>query len=114
MDLNELAHGLKALSDPTRLKIVALLKIRPLCICELVPLFGISQPAISRHMHRLRDAGLVTETRRGQWVFFRLNPERLEAFRGALEQLPNVQNEIGRMESKALVVPCIPTEVVPR
>lgn len=114
MDLNELAHGLKALSDPTRIKIVALLKIRPLCVCELVPLFGISQPAISRHMHRLREAGLVTETRRGQWVFFGLNPERLEALRGALDQLPNVQNEIERLESAGLVVPCTPTEVVRR
>jgi ArsR family transcriptional regulator len=67
MDVKQTADALKALGDPTRLKIVALLQSRDCCVCELVPVFQISQPAISKHMSRLKNAGLVTENRKGQW-----------------------------------------------
>lgn len=66
MDLEVLADTLKALGDPTRLKIVSLLNVRDCCICELVPLFGISQPSVSKHMSRLKTSGLVKENRKGR------------------------------------------------
>jgi ArsR family transcriptional regulator len=61
----------RVLGDDTRLQILALLRIREACVCELVELFGISQPAISEHLRRLREAGLVEDERRGMWVFYR-------------------------------------------
>jgi len=89
-----LADMIKALGDPTRLKIIALLKIRDCCVCELVPLFGISQPAISKHMSRLKTVGFISEKRQGQWVVYSLNQVKLEAVGIALNQLPDMTSEL--------------------
>lgn len=90
MELESLTEALKALADPTRLKIISLLHGRECCVCELIPLFGISQSAVSKHMHRLKQSGLVTEQRRGQWVFYSLNRNRLKAIASALGHLPDL------------------------
>lgn len=61
------------LSDVTRLRSVFLLHAEGrLCVCELVHALEVSQPKISRHLAQLRDGGLVTDERRGQWVHYRL------------------------------------------
>ena len=67
-----LANLLRALGDDTRLQILALLAARPYCVCELVDLFPIHQPAVSGHLRRLKAAELVTDERRGQWVYYAL------------------------------------------
>ncbi|WP_323750590.1 metalloregulator ArsR/SmtB family transcription factor [Marinobacter sp.] len=64
----------RALSDELRL--IALLLIRhknELCVCELTDAFEVSQPKVSRHLAILRDYGLVTAERRGQWVYYSIN-----------------------------------------
>ena len=48
------------------------------CVCELQPLFDISQPTLSHHLKKLRDAGVVGVERRGLWAFYYVNPESLE------------------------------------
>ncbi|MGD8191431.1 ArsR/SmtB family transcription factor [Brevibacillus ginsengisoli] len=106
MELKKLANALKALGDPTRLKMIALLNARDCCVCELVPIFNISQPAISRHMSRLKAEGLVNEQRKGQWVFYSLNREQLEAIGFALANLPDVTEEFKALEEKGLLVCC--------
>ena len=65
------ADLLRTLGDETRLKMLALLCRRELCVCEIVDLFPVSQPAISGHLRRLKDAGLVQDERRGMWVYYR-------------------------------------------
>ncbi|MFY0543612.1 ArsR/SmtB family transcription factor [Brevibacillus sp. H7] len=105
-DTKPLVNALKALADPTRLKIIALLNTRSCCVCELVPIFGISQPAISKHMSRLKHADLVTESRKGQWVFYSLNREQLEWVRAALGNLPDYTDEFAKMEEQGLLVTC--------
>ena len=61
------------LSDATRLRSVLLLHAEGrLCVCELVHALEVSQPKISRHLAQLRDAGLLADERRGQWVHYRL------------------------------------------
>jgi len=67
---------LKALADPTRLAMVAALRRapEPVCICDFTGALDLSQPTISHHMARLRDAGLVEYEKRGIWVYYRLNP----------------------------------------
>ena len=45
-----------------------------LCVCELTHALGLSQPKISRHLATLRDAGLVSDRRQGQWIYYRLHP----------------------------------------
>lgn len=106
MEFNKLADALKALGDPTRLKIISLLKSRDCCVCELVPIFGISQPSISKHMSRLKNENLVTETRRGQWVFYSLNRSQLEAIGLGLANLPDFTEEFTKLEKQGLLVCC--------
>lgn len=106
MDLEVLADTLKALGDPTRLKIVSLLNVRDCCICELVPLFGISQPSVSKHMSRLKTSGLVKENRKGMWVFYSLNKALLAEVGVSLANLPNPSEELKVLEAKGLLVTC--------
>jgi ArsR family transcriptional regulator len=68
------AELLKALADPTRLQILGVLKraAEPVCICDFTAAFDLSQPTISHHMGKLKDAGLVEATRSGIWSYYRL------------------------------------------
>jgi len=106
MDILQLADCLKALGDPTRLKMVALLNRRDFCVCEFVPIFKISQPAVSKHVHRLKVSGFVTENRRGQWVFYSLNRKRLEEIGFELTHLPDLSAEVEQLEQQGLLVTC--------
>ena len=65
---------LKALADPTRLQMVGALKrsAQPVCICDFTAAFNLSQPTISHHVGKLRDAGLVEVTKKGIWAYYRL------------------------------------------
>jgi ArsR family transcriptional regulator len=68
-----LAIVVKALADPTRLRIVDVLrKATPeaICQCELVPLFDMSQPGLAKHLKILRDAGVIDCERRGTWAYY--------------------------------------------
>ena len=62
----------KAVSDPTRIRILSALSVRPLCVCEIVEITRLGQPAVSRHLGILRDAGLVEDRREGQYVNYHL------------------------------------------
>ncbi|MCG6866142.1 MAG: metalloregulator ArsR/SmtB family transcription factor [Thiogranum sp.] len=65
----------KALADLTRLRILRLLILEgELCVCELTHALGEIQPKISRHLALLKEVALVLDERRGQWVYYRLNP----------------------------------------
>lgn len=65
---------LKALADPTRLQMIGILKraVQPVCICDFTAAFDLSQPTISHHMAKLKDAGLVDVTRQGIWAYYTL------------------------------------------
>jgi ArsR family transcriptional regulator len=69
----------KALSDPVRLQLVDVLRKHAgkVCVCELVPLFELSQPTVSHHLKVLRDAGLVGSERRGLWAYYYVIPDAL-------------------------------------
>ena len=86
--LDSLASTFKALGDPTRLSMLGLLRIRDLCVCEFVTLFGLSQPSISQHLRRLKEAGLVTCRRRGTWVIYHLADDLPPFVAAALDALP--------------------------
>lgn len=72
-----LSEALKALADPTRLQMVAILRdaTESVCICDLTATFDLSQPTISHHMARLRSAGLVEADRGGKWCYYRLRTD---------------------------------------
>ena len=70
-----LAAG-KALGDATRLDIFRLIAAQdaPICACEVVDRFAVSQPTVAHHLRTLRDAGLITAERRGVWVYYAVDP----------------------------------------
>jgi ArsR family transcriptional regulator, arsenate/arsenite/antimonite-responsive transcriptional repressor len=72
----------KALGDPIRLQLVDVLRKHAgkVCVCELVPLFDLSQPTVSHHLKVLREAGIVASERRGLWAYYYVIP-------GALDEL---------------------------
>ena len=75
-----------ALSDPTRLRCLALLHVQgELCVCELTRALGQSQPKISRHLALLRDLGIVKARREGVWMHYHLHPGLPDWARGVLE-----------------------------
>ena len=70
----------KALADPVRLQLVDVLRKHAgkVCVCELVPLFELSQPTVSHHLKVLRDAGIVGSERQGLWAYYYVIPDGLE------------------------------------
>jgi ArsR family transcriptional regulator len=70
----------KALGDPIRLQLVDVLRKHAgeVCVCELVPLFDLSQPTVSHHLKKLREAGIVGSERRGLWAYYYVKPESLK------------------------------------
>ncbi len=78
------AFGFKALSDPTRLRLlsqVAAQDCATVCACDLGATLGISQPTVSHHMKKLVEAGLVTREQRGRWAHYAVVPEAFALLR---------------------------------
>lgn len=71
--MNQLSEYFKTLSDQTRLRIIVLLSCKSLCVCEICDILKESQPKISRHLAKLRDAGFIIDKRHDQWVYYSLN-----------------------------------------
>ena len=79
MKMLPLAEMFQAVSDPTRLRILALLARMELSVGELAQLLGQSQPRVSRHVRILADAGIVDRRKEGSWVFLAIaDPSRTE------------------------------------
>jgi ArsR family transcriptional regulator len=79
-EAERMAMVAKALGDPVRLQLVDVLRKHAgkVCVCELVPLFDLSQPTVSHHLKKLRDAGIVGSEREGLWAYYYVIPEALE------------------------------------
>jgi ArsR family transcriptional regulator len=74
-----MAEVAKALGDPVRLQLVDVLRKHAgkVCVCELVPLFDLSQPTVSHHLKVLRAAGIVGSERQGLWAYYYVIPDAL-------------------------------------
>lgn len=81
------AQLFQALSDPTRLEIVARLRTGERCVCDLQDLLDAAQSRLSFHLKVLRECGLVTDRREGRWVYYTLNADALAAARSQLDDL---------------------------
>src|SRR5215210_2793933 len=75
-----MARAAKALGDPIRMQLVDVLRRHAgkVCVCELVPLFEVSQPTLSHHLKVLRDPGVVDSEREGLWAYYYVVPDSLE------------------------------------
>lgn len=95
----------KTLSDPTRLRLLNLLAEGEVCVCDLHGTLGLDQPKVSRHLARLRSAGLVEVERNGKWMHYRLAQQGdplvrdvLKGLRAWMRQHPPLNSERGRLE----------------
>lgn len=86
-----MAEDFKLLGDKTRLTILALLKNKEMCVCDIVEQLNVSQSSTSQHLRKLKSAGIVNETRRGQWVYYSLNTEGKDYILDALKYLPQMK-----------------------
>jgi ArsR family transcriptional regulator len=79
-EAERMAEIAKALGDPARLQLVDVLRKHAgkVCVCELVPLFDLSQPTVSHHLKVLRRAGIVDSERQGLWAYYFVKPAALE------------------------------------
>lgn len=83
----DLAHVLKALADPARLRllsIVAASEGAEACVCDLIEPVGLSQPTVSHHLKILTSAGFLTRSKRGTWAYYALVPGALDRIAGLL------------------------------
>jgi ArsR family transcriptional regulator len=79
-EAERIASIAKALGDPIRLQLIDVLRKHAgkVCVCELVPLFDVSQPTLSHHLKKLREVGIVDSERRGLWAYYYVLPEALK------------------------------------
>ena len=85
----DLARKLKALADPTRLRLVSIVAAsegEEACVCDLIEPVGLSQPTVSHHLRILMEAGFLSRSKRGTWAYYKLVPGAL----GQLSQLLDV------------------------
>ena len=83
----QLAGVLKAIAEPTRLRLLSLVAAHEggeACVCDLTAPVGLSQPTVSHHLKILVDAGLLHREKRGVWAYYRLVPDRLTQVAAAL------------------------------
>ena len=89
VDLTRTVQRLRALSDPTRLEIIDLLKPGEQCVCELTSALDAAQSRLSFHLKVLKDAGLVTDRRDGRWVYYTLAQDAVEEVATFLTDAPS-------------------------
>jgi ArsR family transcriptional regulator, arsenate/arsenite/antimonite-responsive transcriptional repressor len=83
----DLARLLKALADPTRLRLVSMVAAHEggeACVCDLTGPLGLTQPTISHHLKVLVDAGIFTRDKRGVWAYYALVPSAMDALSAML------------------------------
>ncbi|MTW87556.1 metalloregulator ArsR/SmtB family transcription factor [Virgibacillus dakarensis] len=107
-EIDKAANILKLLGDKTRLTMMKLMDNHACCVCEFVEIFQFSQPAISQHLRKLKDIGLVVEERKGQWIFYSVNKnnEYYLFIQPILDQLPSQDYKIKELEEKGTRINC--------
>lgn len=107
-DLEEVSLVLKLLGDKTRLTMMKLLEKQECCVCELVEIFKTSQPSVSQHLRKLKDAGLVKENRKGQWIFYSINSnsKHNELIQKLMFYVPSQDQELAELDKKGLRISC--------
>jgi len=108
--MKEAVQVFKSFSNPTRLRILLLLRERDLCVCELAFVLGMEQSRVSHQLRVLRNAGLVEDRREGKWIIYRIAPEKKKRLRpvfrwfaeGNLSASEKVARDRGQLGSPGL------------
>jgi ArsR family transcriptional regulator len=103
--IKEFIRVMKALSDPSRVRVLKLLQAGELCVCEIQKVLGLAQSTVSKHMKILEDAGLVNRKRQGTWIIYSLadnsDSEYTKTMLAELHNWLDDDEELGQMR-KAL------------
>lgn len=113
--LRELVQVAKALGHPARLRILAMLSGRTLCVCQMTSVLELASSTVSGHLNELRRSGLVTEDKQGKLVFYRLDPHSpfAELLSDTLA-FANTDPTIDRDRSVVDQVRAVPIEILTR
>jgi ArsR family transcriptional regulator, arsenate/arsenite/antimonite-responsive transcriptional repressor len=105
--LTALDRVLKGLADPTRVRILGLLRAGDVCVCHIHESLGVPQSKASRHLAYLRRTGLVETEKRGLWVYYRLAPRTDASHRAVLDAVlrcaghfPTARRDATRLEKR--------------
>lgn len=108
MDYKQMEQSLKAVSDETRMLILKYLSKEALCICEFTELLEMTQPAISQHMRKLKQANLICEEKRGRWTIWSLNKDHtlFGMLTALLDMLPEPEHTVESLIAEGKKVNC--------
>ena len=111
-DYTELSERIKLLAHPERLRILDALRRDSECVCHLEALLGKPQPYVSQQLRVLRDAGVISDEKQGQNVFYRLTDARLNAWLDVV--LGPVNGDLPEMARHKQVIACVCPKCTPQ
>ncbi|RKY51832.1 MAG: ArsR family transcriptional regulator [Candidatus Neomarinimicrobiota bacterium] len=85
--MRDLIKIFKALSDENRIRILKMLEIKPLCVCEITDILNLATSTVSNHLSILRDTDLIIDVKDGRWVNYSLNYESQKKYAKELRPL---------------------------
>ena len=85
--MRDLTRVFKALSDVNRIRILKMLEVRPLCVCEIREVLALATSTVSKHLSLLRDAGFIVDEKAGKWVNYSLDTSKTNAYTAQLMPL---------------------------
>lgn len=108
MEYQQMEQCLKAAGDENRMLILKYLSKEALCICEFTELLDMTQPAISQHMRKLKQAGLISEEKRGRWTIWSLDARHplFGVLNTLLDMLPEPERTVESLVAEGKKVNC--------
>lgn len=108
MNISDTAELFKILGDPSRLSMVAMMNKRECCVCDFTECFGMSQPAVSQHLRKLRDIGLVKARKDGYWTHLSLNEESryYDMIPSLISAIPEIDMQVDQLISSCKGASC--------
>jgi len=105
--MNDLILFAKAFTEPTRVRILAALRVGEVCVCELTEALELSQSTLSSHLQVIRQAGLVSTRKRGKWIYYELEPAQIAlidtlfaAHQAAMKTDKRLQRDARRLQQR--------------
>ncbi len=93
---------MKALSDPNRVKIIKMLEVKELCVCEVQSILNLAQSTVSKHLKVLEDTELITYEKQGSWIIYRLSSNSIRKYNSTMlnhmRQWLNDESEIKELK----------------
>jgi len=105
--MREFIKVMKAVSDPSRVKILKMLQHKSMCVCEMHTALKLAQPTVSKHLKILEDAGLITYRKSGLWVNYQLADGKTTPYAASL--LGNLKHWLDNDPEVARLVEIIPS-----